>query len=87
MEYNHIDKITESYQKLLKLLPNKKPNKELLEAILDIYTFAYESGEFEQSDRVHYYYRDLIKEEELLKHCHGKDSYYKLMTKKIMTKQ
>lgn len=76
MEYNHIDKIVDTYKKLLKMLPNKEPNIELLKTILDLYTFAYDAGEYEQSDRVHYYYRDLIKEEELLKHCHGNESYY-----------
>lgn len=71
MEYNHTEKIVETYQKILKLTSDSSiPNKEILDIILNVYTFAYEAGEHEEMERVHYYYRDLINEETMLKKCH-----------------
>jgi hypothetical protein len=72
MEHDHIGKIIETYQKLLKTTSNKnKPNKEILEIVLDMYSFAYGAGEEEQSTRVHFFHKELINKDKLLRQCHG----------------
>lgn len=75
MEYNHTRKIVETYQKLLALdSPAKQPNKQLLDIILDMYSFAYAAGEQEERQRVHFFHPELIDKEQLLKQCNGEIS-------------
>lgn len=77
MEHDHSGNIIETYQKLLKMTSNgDEPNKELLDIVLDMYAFAYEAGETEQSTRVHLFHKELIDKNELLRQCHGEPRVY-----------
>jgi hypothetical protein len=75
-EYNHKGKIKETYLEIMnKFVVNSEPNKELMKVLVDLYACAYEAGESEESQRVHFFSRNLIDEEELLKRCHGELPY------------
>ena len=70
MYYNHDEKIIETYQKLQNMYGENKPNKKLLETVFDLYSYAYEASESEARDRVHFFFPDMYKMDELLKACH-----------------
>lgn len=71
MEYNHTKKIVETYQKLHELAGFKEQNKQLLDIVLDTYSYAYEASEHEERQRVHFFYPEMIDKELLLKQCSG----------------
>lgn len=72
MEYNHIAKILETYRKLQTLYGESKPNKKLLETVFELYAYAYEAGEMEEHQRVHFFFPEMYKMDELLEYCHKK---------------
>lgn len=74
MEYNHTKKIIETYQKLHKLAGFKEQNKQLLDIVLEAYSYAYEASEHEERQRVHFFYPEMINKELLLKQCSGEVS-------------
>jgi len=71
VEYNHTKKIIETYQKLHELAGFKGQNKQLLDIVLDTYSYAYEASEHEERQRVHFFYPEMIDKELLLKQCSG----------------
>lgn len=71
MEYNHVQKLIDSYQMLATMMgKTDEPNQQLFDLVFEMYEFAYDAGCHETSERVHFFYPEMIDKKELLIMCH-----------------
>jgi len=71
MEYNHVQKLIDSYQMLATMMgKTDEPNQQLFDLAFEMYEFAYDAGSRETSQRVHFFHPEMIDKKELLMMCH-----------------